>query len=832
MLSPYRILDLSDERGLFCSRILAELGADVIHVEPPEGSPARHSGRYAGPVADPERSLTWWAMARDTRSVVLNLDTRGGRAEFAQLVRTADMIIESADPGTWEARGIGYEEMAEINPSLVWVSITPFGADGPKADYAATDLIVQAASGAMTITGEGDRAPLRAAGVPAWTHAAAEAAGGALIALREAKRSGRGQRVEVSAQRATNLTCQFTLPSDQVGHRPALRAGGFNLYGIDVPFIWPTSDGYVSLTLAIDPVNKPFLQRLLAFMVEEGHETPDVTDRDWVAHLRLIRSGDRPKEDLLPLRDAVGAFIASKTKADLFAAALDRKLLLVPVSSFDDLYESPQLEHRSFWVDETLPDGSAAKLADHLVRSSRPQTSQRHPAPAIGQHTEEILGALPERPPEPSSEPSPEESSRESANEPSPPSQSAARPASQDAPLAGVKVLDMMWVMAGPYSTGILAQYGATVVRVENEARLDTARLLAPWYDGVVGKEQSMGFASINANKLSVTIDPNSAEGRDVILELVQWADVVTESFSPRAMTKWGLDYESLKAHKPDLIMLSSCLMGQSGPHAYVAGYGTMGSAAAGLVQPTGWPDRKPNGPYGAYTDYCAPRISVATVLSALDHRERTGEGQYIDQSQIESTLNYIMPALLDHQINGSSWDRLANDDPDLFPHDVYAAAGDDEWVAIACRDDDDWQRLCATLGREDWNDLTVEARRSRTGEINQAITAWTSSRTPNEAEAALQTVGIPAHAVLHTGMPMDRQLDHLDHQVMVSHPDRGEVPVERTRIQLTRTPPKLTHFPKIGQHTEQVLTDVLGYDQTQIAELRRAGALGAAREK
>ena len=819
MLSPYRILDLSDERGLFCSRILAELGAEVIHVEPPEGSPARHVGRYAGSLADPERSLTWWAMARDTRSVVLNLNTRGGRAQFAQLVRTADLIIESAEPGTWEAQGINFDELAEINPKLVWVSITPFGSDGPKADYAATDLIVQAASGAMTITGEADRAPLRAAGVPAWTHAAAEAAGGALIALREAQRSGRGQRVEVSAQRATNLTCQFSLPADQVGHRHVTRAGGFNLYGVDFPFIWPTSDGYVSLTLAIDPVNKPFLERLLAFMVEEGHATPDVTDRDWVAHLRLIRAGDRPKEDLLPLREAVAKFIATKTKGDLFAAALDRKLLLVPVSTFDDLYQSPQLDHRSFWTEEELPDGSRALLADHLVSSTRPRTDQRTPAPSIGQHNDEILGEL---------------SAHDALSDLRSDTDAASGPSagsSETAPLSGVKVLDMMWVMAGPYSTGILAQYGATVVRVENEARMDTARLLAPWYDGKVGKEQSMGFASINANKLSVTIDPNSPEGREVILELVQWADVVTESFSPKAMTKWGLDYESLRKHKPDLIMLSSCLMGQSGPHAYVAGYGTMGSAAAGLVQPTGWPDRKPNGPYGAYTDYCAPRISVAALLSAIDHRDRTGEGQYLDQSQIESTLNYVMPALLDHQINGSTWDRLANTDPDLFPHDVYSADGDDEWVAIACRNDDDWRQLCSVLGRDDWADLGIEARRARTGEINQAITAWTSTLTPSDAEAALQAVGVPAHAVVHTAMAMDPQLEHLDHQVTVNHPDRGEVPVERTRIQLTRTPPKLTHFPKIGQHTDQVLTDVLGYDEARIDELRRTGALGSGRK-
>ncbi len=811
MLSPYRVLDLSDERGLFCSRILAELGADVIHVEPPTGSPARHTGPHAGAAPDPERSLTWWAMAKGTRSAALDLEDAADRQRFFGLVRSADILVESSDPGTWEARALGYAELAAINPRLVWVSITAFGSTGPKARYAATDLTVQASSGAMAITGEPDRAPLRAATVPAWTHAAAEAAGGALIALREARHSGRGQRVDVSAQRATNLTAQFTLPAAHLGHVPITRAGGFNIYGVDVPFIWPAADGYVSLTLALDPVNKPFLDRLLAFMVEEGHATPGVTDRDWVGHVRLVRNGEATNEAFIQLREAVADFLVGRTKADLFAAALDRKLLLVPVSTFDDLYESPQLAHRQFWNDEVLPDGSTALLPGHLTRSTRPSSAGlRTPAPTIGQHTQAILAEL--------------EHGR--TEDPLP-------TGALDQALSGVKVLDMMWVMAGPASTGVLAQYGATVVRVENEARLDTARLLAPWYDGKVGKETSFAFGSINANKLSITIDPNSPEGRETILELVQWADIVTESFSPRAMTKWGLDYASLKKVKPDLIMLSSCLMGQDGPHAYIAGYGTMGSAAAGLVQPTGWPDRGPNGPYGAYTDYCAPRISLAAMLAALDHRDRTGEGQYLDQSQIESTVNYITPALLDHQINATAWDRVANADPDMFPHDAFRSEGDDDWVAIACRHDDDWASLCELLavsGLAHWATLDVNQRRSIADQINDAITQFTLGRSATKAEAELQRVGIPAHAVVHTGMPPDPQLEHLGHLVDVTHPNRDPAPIERTRIDLSRTPPKPSHVPKLGQHTADVLRDILGYDEARIATLRQAGALGAAR--
>ncbi|MGI9612886.1 MAG: CoA transferase [Acidimicrobiales bacterium] len=825
MLAPYRVLDLSDERGLFCSRLLSELGADVIHVEPPGGSAVRHRGPHVGGVVDPERSITWWAMARGTRSVELDLDDPEGRRSFEQLVSGADILIESADPGHWEGRNLGYELMVERNPRLVWVSITPFGRDGPKAGYAATDLIVQAASGAMTLTGAADRRPLRAAGVPAWTHAGAEAAGGALIALREAQRSGLGQRVEVSAQRATNLTAQFSLPAASVGHRPITRSGGFSLEGIDFPFIWEAADGYVSLTLAIDPLNKPFLDRLLAFMDEEGHGAEGVTDRDWVVHLRSIRSGDAAANDLVDLREAVAVFVASRTKADLFAAALDRKLLLVPVADFDDLYASVQLDHRQFWSTERLGDGSDALLPGHLIRSTLERSGDRLPAPTVGAHTDEVLSA-----PIPDVLPPTATIGGPSAGVGGPSAGVGGPLAGIGGPLAGIKVLDMMWVMAGPTSTGVLAQYGATVVKVENEARMDTARLLAPWYDGKVGKERSLGFGSINANKLSVTIDPNTPEGRDVILDLVRWADVVTESFSPKAMRGWGLDYESLRAVKPDLIMLSSCLMGQDGPYATVAGYGTMGSAAAGLAHPTGWSDRAPSGPYGAYTDYCAPRISVTGLLAAIDHRDRTGEGQYLDQSQVESTLNYAATAVLDHQVNGASWDRVANTDPEMFPHDVYPAIGADEWVAIACRDDEDWRRLCSVLGHDDWAEWGLDVRRARAEDIDSVLTKWTKNREPQSSEQELQAAGIPAHVVVHTASPPDPQLQHLEHMVEVDHVEFGSRPIERTRIQLTRTPPVTTHVPKIGQHTDRVLAEILGYDDARIASLRSAGALGTGR--
>ncbi len=217
VLSPYRVLDLSDERGLACGSVLADLGADVIAVEPPEGSRARRLGPFLKDAADPEGSLTWLAYARNKRGLTLDLDDPAGVETLLRLAEGADFLIESEGPGVMASRGLGYENLAARNPALVYVSITPFGPDGPKADYAATDLIVQAASGAMALNGERDRAPLRAGGISAWTYAGIEAAGAALVAHFERVQSGRGQRVDVSALLSTNLAAAFTLLGGHVG---------------------------------------------------------------------------------------------------------------------------------------------------------------------------------------------------------------------------------------------------------------------------------------------------------------------------------------------------------------------------------------------------------------------------------------------------------------------------------------------------------------------------------------------------------------------------------------------------------------------------------------
>jgi crotonobetainyl-CoA:carnitine CoA-transferase CaiB-like acyl-CoA transferase len=399
-------------------------------------------------------------------------------------------------------------------------------------------------------------------------------------------------------------------------------------------------------------------------------------------------------------------------------------------------------------------------------------------------------------------------------------------------PLADVKILDLMWAMAGPAAARVLADYGATVVRIESTHHLDTVRTITPFHNGQPGPENSGFFQNMNAGKLGMTLDITNAAGRAVFLDLVRWADVVAESFSPKAMRAWGLDYASLRQVKPDMIMLSTSLMGQSGPLAMFAGFGNLAAAISGFYNLAGWPDRPPAGPFGAYTDTVAPRFAAAAILAALEYRRRTGQGQYIDQSQAESSLHFLGPALLDYTVNRRVQGLVGNRDPHMAPHGVYLAAGEDCWVAIAVGTDAQWQALCSVMQRpelaHDERFATASARLAHQDALDVLIEAWTRDRTVHEMETALQARGVPASAVQSMyDVYRDPQLTHRGHFVELQHPLHGTTTVEGSRGKLLRTPARVERAaPTLGRDNRYVLEAILGYSPERIAELEAQGVL------
>ena len=822
MLSSYRVLDLTDERGQLAGMILAQLGADVIAVEPPGGTRSRRIGPFHHDVDDPERSLVHWAWNRGKRSVVLDLADEADRERFRDLAAGADVLLESGGPGHLAALGLGPDALQALNPALVQVSISAFGATGPKAGWAASDLTVAAASGHMALTGDPERAPLRISAPPqAWLQAAGEAAGAALLGLTERRRSGRGQHVDVSAQLAMMASTQAYMLATLYHATPVRRAGGgANTGTTTVKLVWACADGHVSLTLLFGAALGPFARRLFDWMLEEGACTEADRDTDWINLGMQIHTGEVPVAEWERLKDVVARFLLTRTKAELLQVALDRKLLFAPLATPGELCEREQLAVRGYWHDVEHPAlGETIRYPGAFTKLSGAPLVPLGPPPLIGQHTAEVLAEPPRNP----------------AVVRAAPWASRHSPfvdGDDLRPLAGLKVVDLMWAVAGPTSTRTLADFGATVIRIETENSVDGSRTVGPFLNEEPGPDNTGIFQNMNAGKLGLALDLGRPEARQVVLDLVRWADVVTESFSPGAMARWGLDYAALRHVNPELIMVSSCLMGQNGPLAHYAGFGTMAAAMCGFHHMTGWPDLAPVGPFSAYTDYVAPRFTVAALLAALDHLDRTGQGQHLDFSQAEASLHLLAPALLDYHVNGRVRERQGNDDDRHAPHGVYRCAGDDRWVAIACETDDQWRALAAELDLgplgTDVALATAEGRRARRRELDDAITARTGGCEPGQLEARLQLVGVPAHQVQNAPeCTVDPQLAHLGHFVSVPHSLHGSHWVEGPRIRLARTPGAVVRGgPMLGEHAWEVLSGILGYEPDRIADLAAAELL------
>jgi len=385
------------------------------------------------------------------------------------------------------------------------------------------------------------------------------------------------------------------------------------------------------------------------------------------------------------------------------------------------------------------------------------------------------------------------------------------------APLAGVKILDLFWVLAGPGSTRMLADYGASVVHVESAEHLDTLRVIPPYHYSNPHPECSGGFQSANANKLGISLDLSRAEAREIVLDLVRWADVVTESFAPGVLAGYGLDWETLREVNPKLIMISSCLMGQTGPWRTFTGFGNLAATVTGFQQLASWPGHPPSGPYGAYTDFIGVRYNALSILAALEHRQSTGEGQYIDQSQAESALHFLAPAFLDYTVNDRVQGAAGNHDWDYTPHGMFPAQGEDRWVAIAVRDDADWQALCEALERSD-----LLERRDESDVVEQAIADWTREREAPEIERILQACGVPVHEALQ--MPAlfeDPQLQLRGHFVEIGHDIFPTTTVESTRLVLSRSAPRVPERAlSIGRDNRLVLETILGYAAERVDAL------------
>lgn len=400
-------------------------------------------------------------------------------------------------------------------------------------------------------------------------------------------------------------------------------------------------------------------------------------------------------------------------------------------------------------------------------------------------------------------------------------------------PFDGIKVAEFAWVAVGPQSTKYLADHGATVVRIESHNHFDLFRGTSPFPQNIPGLDRSMFYGKYNSNKYNISLDLNHPEGNKLVWRLIEWADIVIESYRPGTMKKWGLDYEAVRKVKPEIIYLSTSMQGQTGPSAKYAGVGSMISAVAGLGAISGWPDRMPSPSYGAYSDYFCQRFNAAALIAALDYRRRTGKGQWIEQSQLEGSVYFVSPVTMDYSVNGRIMGRDGNRAPCAAPHGVYPCQGDDCWVAIAIQDDQQWRLFCEITGNTEWvantDFSTIAARKQNEDMLDKMVGQWTSGYKAEDVEVMLQNAGIPACVVEKSSdLFKDEQLQHRGFYTWLEHPEIGKAAFQQQAdFILSKTPREISKpSPCLGQDNEYVFHELLGINWDDIADRLADGSI------
>lgn len=797
------MLDLATPRAELCGRTLAELGAEVVKVEPPEGGESRRRPPFAE-----VGSLYWEAVGLGKQSLVADLGDEAGRGRVRELALGADVFVESSDPGTMAVAGLGYDELSATNPGLVYVSVTPYGQTGPKARWAASELTIEAAGGRLALQRDGDRPPVPVGYPQAAFHAGVQAAADTLIALHERQRSGLGQHLDVSMQ-AVMVHTTFSQASGARLNDTVASVGTMDDPDPDrlakltlLPGIWTCADGYVAAPLTAGALP------LVAHIVSRDDDLDeDLRTYDWSRLVADVLRG-RVDDGFVQRGVAVvAAFFASRTKRELYDLAFHGDFRLGPLQTTRDLLDDPHLGARGYWreVSGIRRPGAAVRMP------ATPMPADLAVARTPGSVSAEEL-ARRWRVPRP----------------PPPPTQDGTTAGEA---FAGLKVADFSWVAVGPTIGRAFADHGATVVRVESARRLDVARTLAPWKGGAKGVDDSHWYANYNAGKLGLALDLSSDDGRTVARRLIDWADVVIESFSPGTMARLGLDYDTVAETNPSLVMLSTSLLGQTGPMASFAGFGQQAVGLAGISTITGWPDRPPFPPMGAYTDVVAPKYGIAAIAAALLARDRDGRGQHLDMSQVEASLRFIEPLLLDEAVNGRTATRPGLGSTTACPHGVYPLAGENRYLAVAVETDDQWRTLKRIAGPvlEPYGpELDLDGRQAVSAGIDDALAAWIAEAEGAALEELLAEQGVPAARVAKPAhVAHDPQLEHRGFFVALDHSAMGRCDYEAPATQFSRKE-VLVHraAPCLGEHTDLVLGDLLGFATTEIERLRAAGVL------
>lgn len=832
------VLDLSSGvAGPYATKLLADYGARVIKAEPRGGDPSRRSGPFPDHVENAEASGLFMHLNTNKQSIVLDPHTDDGAATVRRLARVVDVVIENLTPGEAEAAGWGWDTLHAINPRLVMCSITPYGQTGPYRLYRGSELTMQAIGGPLHATGAVDREPVKVAGHYASYHAGATAAFAILLALKRIESDeGAGDWIDISIYRCQvgcrdRRTIQL-VSAEYSGFapgraQPTRRQVGFGMY--------PCADGFVNI---VGAGNR--MPRLMRWIGREDL----LEDEDYL-------KGPRPGSGFgARIDEAVEAHLAGLNKVDAVASAQAAGLLAGAVMTVADVLEDPQLASRDWWHEITHWHGKPLPYPGFPFRMSESHPPRPKRSPRLGEHSRVVLDLTP---------PDPLEDQRHVL--PEGPSSSL------HLPLEGIRVAAVTVVWAGPHVTQLLGEWGADVINVEpvnriqpytrgvdnvqpRETMLRGAAIgIQPQYpDAEPGEDpwnRNSSFNSHARNKRSMTCDIMSPEGREAFLKLIEQCDVLVENNVPTTIDKAGIGWDELHKVNPRLIMLRMPAFGLEGPYSSYRAFGLHVEAMVGHTHLRGYPDR---GPEGIGETLASDGLSgvqgAVAVLMALRHRERTGNGQMIEMPLNEGFIPTLAEYLFQYAMNGDNPPPQANSHARRAPYGVYPCRGDDQWIAIDVGSDAEFVTLCDALAAGpgeasvqselahapiDTRFSHAQARKANSVALDALIARETMIWHKEDLFHKLQQAGICA-APLNDPFDAlsDRHLRQVGFFEQMTMDGVGTHRYPGLTFTMSRTPNRLrTPPPKLGEHNHEVYCDLLGYSESELADLVSKGLVG-----
>lgn len=791
-LDGFAVVDLSSGiAGGYCSKLLVDAGAEVIKLEDPAGDPLRRWSASGAPIADDADGALFQFLAASKRSVVLDPDDAGDVLRAAEIICQADAVVWSPGSRLAEHPDLRPARLQEATSDLIVTAITSFGLEGPWSDLPASDLTLQAWSGGIWARGFPHRAPVYVGGRQDQWAAGVAAGVATLIARMTQIRTGRGQLVDISILEAL---CQWLF-----GYSPMT---SFDIAGepvktvrsVHVPGVEETKDGYVGLMVGTG-------QQWLDFcaMVEHPEWTEDPS------LLRVTTRSDNGSSISPLIKDWTTARTTEEVR-DLASA------FLIPNSPIGNGETIPRFDHfvtRRSFVDN--PGGFRQPALPYILHG----VSMRDvgAAPALGQHNGDVL-------------PRKQRPTGDGITD------------SDALPLAGLRVLDLTSLFAGPFFTRLLAMFGAEVIHLESVGRPDLYRMYSTrqvgrddqWHEWVPN------FAGMNTNKLGLTLDLRAQRGRELFLDLVETCDVVVENFSARVMDNLNLGFGELRSRRPDIVMVRMPGFGLDGPWRDVPAFAPIIEDASGVTWLTGYADEKPQEAQSV-GDPNAALHALAGTLLALIHRERTGKGALVEAPMIGAALNIAAEQVIEHSAYGRTLTRNGNRGATAAPQGLYLSSDIDEfgnrdcWVAIAVETDGQWRALRRIVPTVD-PDAVLDgsaARLEMHGDIDEALSEWCATRSADQIVEELWPAGVPVAKVIaphHQGdLP---QLQAREFFEVVNHPVMGAGRYDTFAAKFSAGPRQRnrTPAPTLGQHTDDLLV-ALGCSREELTELEAQGIIG-----